>query len=510
MKRLAPALTLLLAGCTSLDPRLEPTPLPVPASWPVGDPYLARNEAPLPAYTYADVFRDPRLQALIGQALVNNRDLRIAAANIVAAREQVIITRANQLPQVDASARAGISRSGSSSTGSTTGTGGTGTGTGSGGTGTGTGTGLGSSSSASSGGSIRQSYGLSLSPSWEIDLFGRLASLTRAQQERLFATEAAARATRLSLVGDIANAWLSYAADSSLLRIAEDTAASAQTSVNLTRARLNGGIAPATDLLQSEQVLETARQDLATQRSARARDVNLLQLLAGAPIGPANLPGSIEEAIRTIAPVPAGLDSRILLRRPDVVQAEYELYAANAEIGAARAALFPTISLTGLLGLASSALTSLISSAAFSFSAGANVNYTIFNAGAGRANVRLTEAQRNAALASYERAIQTAFREVADALADRGTVEERLRASQANVTATAGTLRLVTARYRGGIDPYLTTLDAQRSLYTAQRSLVAVELAGANNAVDLYTALGADTFIAQTPLIIPTAVPRAI
>lgn len=460
MKRLAAGLMLVLSACTTLEPKLAPAAMPVPLSWPIGDPYLAANEAPLPSYTFRDVLRDARLQALIVHALANNRDLRVAAFNIAAARERVTITRANQLPRVDATAKAAVS------------------GTGKGGT--------------------AQNYALGVAPSFDLDLFGRLRSLTRADQQRLLSTEAAARAVRLALVADIADAWLAYAADSSLLAIAEDTAASADKSVILTRARLEGGIAPATDLLQAQQVLETARQDVAEQRSARARDANLLQLLVGAPIDAKLLSNSIDEAGASILPPRPGLDSRVLLRRPDVVQAEYDLYAANAQIGAARAALFPTISLTGLLGLASSALGSLLSAGAFNWSAGGNLAYTIFNAGAGRANVRLTEAQRNAALASYERAIQTAFREVADALADRATMAERLRASTSKVAAAATTLRLVTARYRGGIDPYLTSLDAQRSLYAAQRERVAVELTRANNAVALYRALGADSLIAQT------------
>ena len=440
-----------------MEPPLPLSPLPVPPSWPAGDPYLLQSEAPLPAVTYRDVFRDPRLQTLIVQALANNRDLRVAAANIASARAQVRITRASQLPQLDATGRATVT-----------------------------------------GDADNYALGLSI-PSFEIDLFGRLRSLTRADQQRLVATEAGARAVRLALVGDIADAWLAYAADSSLLGIAADTTASAEKSVRLTKSRLDGGIAPKTDLLQAQQVLETAKLDLARQRSLKAQDVNLLQLLVGAPIDPANLPASIEQAAATIAPLPAGLDSRVLLRRPDVVQAEFELRAANAEIGAARAAMFPTISLTSLLGLASRTLSGLFSSGSFAWSAGANATYPIFRAGAGRARVAQSEAQRNAALASYEKAIQTAFREVADALADRGTMAEQLRASGANVAAAAETLRLVNARYRGGIDPYLTTLDAQRSLYAAQRGRVVVARSQANNAVALYRALGADSFIAQGP-----------
>jgi multidrug efflux system outer membrane protein len=461
MKRAVAFLAIISLGACSMDPKLTPTPLPVPPSWPVGDPYLLRNEAPLPAVTYRDLFHDPRLQALIVEALANNRDLRVAAANIAAARAQVRITRANQFPELDAKWTA----TGTSASGGTVG-----------------------------------DYALGLSiPAFEIDLFGRLASLTRADQQRLFSTEAAARVVRLALVGGIADAWLAYATDSSLLTTAANTAASARKSVDLTRALLDGGIVPRTDLTQAQQVLETALQDLALQRTARAQDINLLQLLVGAPIDPANLPASIEQAAPTIAALPAGLDSRVLLRRPDVLQAEYLLYAANAEIGAARAAMFPTISLTGLLGFASSALASLFSSGSFGWTATAGVTYPIFRAGAGRALVAQTEAQRNAALATYELAIQTAFREVADALAARGTIDEQLRAARANVAAAAETLRLEDARYRAGIDPYLDLLIAQRSLYLAQQNLIAVEYAEGLNAVALYTALGADPLIAQGP-----------
>ena len=467
MKRFSAVLVLALCGC-SLEPPLPVAPLPIPPSWPVGDPYLLQSESALPAVTYRDLFRDPRLQALVAQALANNRDLQVAAANIAAARSQVRITRANQLPRVDvgAGATATFTPRSSGDTGE--------------------------------GRNVRANYSADLGvSSFELDLFGRLRSLTRADQQRLFATEAAARAVRLALVADIAAAWLNYSADASLLAIAQSTAASADKSVWLTKARLDGGVAPRTDLLQAQQVLETARGDIAEQRTALAQDVNLLQLLVGAPIAAANLPASIKQAAAAMTAPPAGLDSRVLLRRPDIVQAEYELRAANAEIGAARAALFPTISLTGILGAASTALTGLFSAGAFSLTAGGGLNYPIFNAGAGRARVALTQAQRDGALAAYERAVQTAFREVADALADRGTVAERLRAAQANTSATAENLRLADARYRGGIDPYLASLDAQRSYYAAARAEVAVRLSASQGTVALYRALGSDPTIAR-------------
>ena len=472
MKRAALLLTAtMLAGC-SMEPKYVQPAAPVPPSWPVGDAYLANSEAALPAVTYRDIFRDARLQKLIGQALAENRDLRLAAANIRAAREQYRIQRAERLPEVAAGAGATVSGGQSSnSSGSTT---------------------------TSSDARTRFTADAGIT-GFELDLFGRVASLTHAEQNRYFATEAGARATWLTLVGDIADAWLTYAADASLLKIAQDTAANAENSVRLTRARLEGGIAPRTDLRQAEQVLEGARADLAQQRTALAQDVNALQLLVGAPIDPALLPASLDEAAPTIAELPAGLDSSVLLRRPDVVQAEYQLRAANAEIGAARAALFPRISLTGLLGLASNALTGLFSGDGFNWSAGASGDYSIFNAGAGRANVRLSEAQRDAAVATYERAIQSAFREVADALARRGTITEQLRATEAQANAAADTFRLTEARYRGGIDTFLSSLDAQRSLYSARRTLVATRLVQASNLVTLYRTLGGDSLLHATP-----------
>jgi multidrug efflux system outer membrane protein len=449
---------LLLAGCTSLDPAYRTPLAPVPVAWPVGDPY--RAEAPaLPDFNHRDVLRDVRLQTLVGQALQNNRDLRIAAANIAAARAQVRITRANQLPRLDSAAGVDVTPR-RNADGDING--------------------------------VRVGGSASLLPSFELDLFGLLASQTRAQQERLLATGAAERAVRVALIGDIADAWLAYAADTSLLSIAENTVAAADRSRALTDARLRGGVAPRTDLLQAQQVLETARADLAEQRARRAQDANLLQLLVGAPIDPSLLPRSIDEAAASVAALPAGLDSRILLRRPDVIEAEYRLRAANADIGAARAALFPRISLTGLLGLASSTLGGLFSGSAFTFSGGAGATYSIFNGGAARANVGLAQAGQQAALATYERAIQTGFREVADALADRGTLGDRVAANQRNLAAANDTLRLVTARYREGLDPFLNVLDAQRSAYATERSVVAVELAAAQNRVAVYRALGGD------------------
>lgn len=466
MKRLASLVLIAgLAGCT-LGPKYERPAPPVPASWPVGDAYLRQSEAALPAVTYRDIFRDPRLQRIIETALANNRDLSLAAANIAAAREQFRIQRSEILPAVDATGSYTESDRGN-----------------------GAGSGVGQAASGRQT-NFRLQAGVT---AFEIDLFGRIQSLTDAARNRYFATEAGARATRLTLVGDIANAWLTFAADKDLLAIAERTVRSAEQSVRLTRARLDGGIAPRTDLRQAEQTLEQARSDAAQARTDLAQDVNLLQLLVGAPVDPALLPASLIDAEPNIAELPAGLDSTILLRRPDVVQAEYSLRAANAEIGAARAALFPRISLTAVLGLASTALGDLFSGDSFNWSVGPGVSYSIFQGGAARANVRFSQAQRDAALAQYERAIQAAFREVSDALARRGTIDEQLRAQRANLAASQDNFGLSEARFRGGIDPFLQTLIAQRSLYAAERALVATRLTRAQNLVQLYRTLGGDS-----------------
>jgi len=435
----------------------------IPASWPVGDPYLAQAEVGLPVLTYQQVFTDPRLRTLIGEALANNRDLMVAASNIAAAREQYHIQRAQLLPTVNAGG--GVTVSGDKS------------------------------------GDVKADYNAGIQvPSFELDLFGRVRSLTHVQLERYLATEAGARATRLTLVANVATAWLDYASDSSLRLIAEQTVASAQKSVQLTRLRLQGGVAPRTDLDQAEQILATAQADVARQRTAAAQDVNALQLLVGAPIDPGLLAGSIDEAFGKIAPVPAGLDSYVLLRRPDVVQAEYELRAANAQIGAARAALFPRITLTGLLGFASSALLKLFTGGAFGWSAGADATYTIFQSGAGHANLRLSQAQRNAAVATYQRTIQAAFRDVADALARRGTMNDEIAARQRNQAAAADNYTLTEARYREGIDPFLTVLVAQRSYYSAQQSMVQTKLTAAQNIADVYQSIGGDTLLQGTPV----------
>jgi len=469
--RLLPALLAVtaLAGCKTMEPKYSQPAPPVPASWPQGDSYLRSSEAALPSVTWLDIFRDPRLQHLVQQAIVTNRDLRIAAANIEAARAQYRVAHADIFPTVTAGGGATVSGNG----------GGSSSGGGSGGGGGG------------SGPNTRFSGDIGVS-NFELDLFGRLRSLSNAQLDQYFASEAAARATRLTLVGEIASAYFTCAADRSLLRVARETEAAAARAVTLTNARLQGGIASRIDLRQAQTVLEQARSDVAAQVTRVAQDRNALQLLVGAPIDEADLPPSIEAVDGLVRELPAGLDSSILLRRPDVVEAEYQLISANARIGAARAAFFPRISLTGLLGLASNALGALFSGGAFSYSAGANASLPIFDAGATRGNLQYAEAQRRLFLARYEQTIQTAFREVSDALARRGTIGDQFAAQTRLVAAAQDSLALNEARYRNGIESFLNVLDAQRTLYTAQRSLVATRLTRATNLADLYRTLGGD------------------
>jgi multidrug efflux system outer membrane protein len=445
-----------LAGC-SLAPAYQRPAAPVPPAFPQGAAYPAPAQGALPSVSYRDLFRDPRLQTLIARAMANNRDLRVAAANLAAARAQVRVTRSAQFPEVGANASAIVRSRG--------------------------------------GDSFALQGGVS---SFELDLFGRLANATAAERQRALASEADARTVRIGLVADLTEAWITYAQDRDLLAIAEDTATNAAKAVQLTRLRLEGGIAPRTDLRQAEQVLDTAQGDVALQKTALAQDVNLMRLLAGAEVDPALLPGGLGEIDGQFAALAPGTSSEVLLLRPDVERAEHLLQAANADIGVARAELFPRISLTGLLGLASSALGALFSGGAFTATGGADAAYTIFDAGGRRANVAVSAAQRDAALATYEKAIQTAFREISDVLAVRGTIGDRLAAARANTAAAADSARLTDARYREGIENFLASLVAQRALYAARQQETAVTAASLQNLVELYRALGADTFAGES------------
>lgn len=469
----AAAAALLLAGaalsaCTLEPHYARPTPA-IPQSFPAGGVYPAAA-TPLPSLSYRDVFRDPHLQAIIGRAIAGNQDLAIAMANVTIARAQYKVQRASLLPHVAA-------------TGNETEAHGKVTTIGPGGV-------------VTAPRETTRAYTADIGFSaWEIDLFGRIRSLTHAAQEQYFASEAGASLARLTLVSEVADAYLTLASDRSLLAIAKDTVVSAQKTVDLTQARLNGGVAPRTDLRQAQTVLETANSDVANLTSQVEQDRNALELLVGAKVADADLPASIESVDGLLGEAPAGLDSRILLRRPDVAQAEYRLRAANAQIGAARANFFPIIDLTSVAGAASPALGQLFNGKNFNWSVSGTGAQTIFAGGANIANLQLARGQRELALAQYQQAIQTAFREVSDALARRGTIDAQMAAQNHLVGDASDELTLATARYQQGIDPFLNTLEAQRTLYQARQTLTETRLVRADNLVSLYRTLGGDELI---------------
>lgn len=462
-----PAALLALAGC-SLAPPYERGAAPVPPAWPTGEAYApagADRAGPEQAAVVGagprdlfrrDLFRDEGLRALVALALENNRDLRRAAANIERARAQYRIQRAQLFPQVDAGAD--VTRRAAGDGPATT--------------------------SASADLSVT---------AYEIDLFGRLRAQGEAARQAWLASEADAQAIRLALVGDVARAWLAHAADRSLLEIGAATVEAARRSVDLTQARLAGGIAPRTDLRQAQTILATAQSDVARATTALAQDRNLIELLVGAPVDPALLPGGIEAAEAAIGAPAPGTGSDVLLRRPDIMAAEHDLRAANAQIGAARAALFPRITLGALVGLVGPSLEGLFGSAGTDVRQGAAAaTWPVFQGGAARAGVAASEAQRDALLAAYEKAIQAGYREVADALARQGTIDAQVAADRLRVEASEDARILADARYRGGVDSFLQALDAQRAAYAARRNLVATLLDAAGNRVDLYRALGGE------------------
>lgn len=455
-----------LAGCMNLAPTYERPAAPVAPGWPQGEAYGEPAAAGVAATDLAwrEVFVDAPLQRTIELALSNNRNLRVAALNIEQARAQYQIQRADLFPTVAASGEAvhqrtpaDLSQAGRAVTSHT------------------------------------YSAGIGFS-TYELDLFGRVRNLNEQALQLFFATEEARRSTQISLVAEVANVYLTATADGELLRLARDTLESQESSYKLARRSHELGVASALDLRQAQTSVEVARADVARYTRALAQDLNALALLVGAPLPSDVRPGGVHpEDLRWIdrlAELPAGLPSEVLQRRPDVLQAERQLQAANATIGAARAAFFPRISLTASAGVASSSLSDLFQGSARAWIFVPQVSLPIFDADRNRANLEVSKTQRDIALAQYELAIQSAFREVADALAARGTFDEQLAAQQALVDATDETYRLSQARYRSGVDSYLAVLDAQRSLYAAQQSLITLRLARSANLVTLYKVLG--------------------
>ena len=496
------AASTLLAACNLAPHYLRPTGS-VPAALPQGGVYpAAATDAPdVTRIGWRDFFTDPRLRDVIASGLDNNRDLRIAAANVLQARARYRGQRAELLPEIGAQAGAtytnnpiGAASATNGSGTTTTGTGTTGTGTAgttTGGTGTTTtGGGVTGSSVGTQTGSI-QYYSVNAGfSSFELDLFGRIRNLTRAAQEQYFASQEAQRSTRISLIAEIGNAWLQLAADQDQLALSRSTLQTFSQTLSLTQAQFRIGVASELEARQADTNYQAALSDIAVLETRIAQDRNALDLLVGAPVAPGLLPTGLGEGVATLSTLPAGLSSDVLLRRPDVLDAEHQLIAQHANIGAARAARFPTLSLTGTVGTISTALTGLFSGGSFTYTAAPALTLPLFDGGRVNANIRAAEAQRTAALATYERTIQTAFREVADALAQRGTIDRQVAAQAARAKSAQVAATLSDARYRVGVESFLNSLDTQRTAYAAQQQLVTTRLARASNLVELYRSLG--------------------
>ncbi len=472
---------LTLAGC-NLAPKYVRPELSVPVATPAGPAYAATDAAGaiMPADTaWETFFTDDRLRRVIRTALENNRDLRVSVANVAQARAQYRVQRADLFPTLAASGSATYQKSPFGAVGGGA-TGGTGTG--------GTGTGAGSSV-VSSGRADIYSANLGVS-AWEIDLFGRVRNLTRAQQEQYFAAEENRNAAQVSLIAEIATQWLTMAADQDKLRIARDTEKAYGQTVKLTQDRFRIGIASELEVRQASTSYDQARSDIAEATTLIAQDQNALNLLAGTTVTADMLPSTLDGPSPTLQNLPANLPSDVLLRRPDIASAEHQLIAANANIGAARAAFFPNISLTAAFGTISLGLSNLFGSGSQNWSVAPSVSQTLFDFGKNKGNLRYAQATRDAAVATYEKSVQTGFREVADALARRGTIGAQLQAQTSLRDNAAGAFKLSDLRFRAGIDTFLTTLDSQRSLYSAQQTLLAARLTRDSNSVELYRALG--------------------
>ena len=472
-----------LAGCVNLAPPDTRPQAPLPAQWPAGasaTPVASSASAAVPAEDIAwrDFFTDDRLRSVIELTLENNRDLRISVANIELARARYGIQRSALFPGVDAAASgsrartSGTLQSGSRSDGDSE-----------------------SSGQARISNQYRVELGFS---SYEVDLFGRVRNLDEAALKRFFAVTENRRSTQISLIAEVAGAWLTLAADTDRLKLAQDTLASRQRSHELIRRTQELGGASGLTLAQSQTTVDTAGVAVAVYATQVALDRNALDLLAGAAVPDAllpaptasSMPADSNPAASLLLDVPPGLPSSLLQRRPDVRAAEFTLQAANADIGAARAAFYPSISLTSNAGFASGSLSDLFQRASGVWSFAPRISLPIFDGGANRAGLQGAEAQRDIDLAGYEKALQTAFREVADALAQRRTLGERQAAQASQTGATARVLTLSEALFRNGATSYLEVLDAQRALYASQQDLIALRLAEQVNRVTLYKVLG--------------------
>jgi multidrug efflux system outer membrane protein len=445
------SLSMLLAGCISLDPDYQRPAAPVPKTWPSQG---ANANAKAVLTDWQHVLADPRLNQVVQRAVVSNRDLQESIADIEAARALYGEERASLFPTVDAELTQTRARSSSGAI----------------------------SSSAEADGAVS---------SFELDLFGRNRSLARAAKETWLASEATAQNTRITLVSETTTAWITLAADNSNLALAQQTMASAADTLRITQLQLNEGTAAAGDVSSAMSTYQQARATVASDKTQVAQDINALNLLVGDTV-PANLlPGTIESlSPQAIAIVPAGVSSDVLLRRPDVIEAEHNLKSENADIGAARANFFPTISLTGSAGVGSNSLSNLFSHGANVWSFAPSITLPLFTGGSNLAQLHYAEAEKKGLIAAYEKAIQTAFEDVANALARRSTLNEQMDAQVQAVAAAQRSYDLARRSYEVGTGDYLTVLTDQRTLWSSQLNLVALQQTDFENRITLWESLG--------------------
>ena len=454
-----------LAGCTTMAPSYTRPDVPVAAVWPTGSAYQNSGADKSPDKRVDDIpwqefFIDPQLRKVITIALANNRDLRIALLTIDRYQALYQIKASDLLPKLNANASVSYQRTPEDLSGK-----------------------------EHAVTSHPYSAGLGIS-AYELDMFSRVKSLKDQALEQYLGTEQAKRSVQINLVSQVAVAYLTLAADRERLKLAKDTFASQQSSLQLTKSRFDVGIANALTLSQAQASVESARVDIARFVSLVAQDENALNLLAGATLPADMLPASLSETVTGLKSASPGTPSDVLLRRPDILQAENNLKGLNANIGAARANMFPRISLVSSAGFGSSELSGLFKSAAFAWSIMPSISLPIFDGGSNKANLKVAEVDRTIAIAQYEKSIQTAFREVSDTLAQLNTIDEQQAAQQALTDTTAKSYRLSQALYDKGVDGYLAVLDSQRSLYAAQQNLISVHFTKLANMVTLYKVLG--------------------
>ncbi|MFA5394104.1 MAG: AdeC/AdeK/OprM family multidrug efflux complex outer membrane factor [Candidatus Ratteibacteria bacterium] len=448
-----------LAGCSTLAPKYSQPEAPVPAQWPEGSASKVTAGSQAANIGWREFYVDEQLQKVIALALENNRDLRTAALNIEKARALYRIQRAELFPTVSATGLASRQHLPGEVAGTPKDV------------------------------TIEQdSVSLGVS-TWEIDFFGRVRSLKESALEQYLATEQARRSAQISLVAEVANVYMTLAIDREDLQLAEETLENQKASYDLIQRRFKSGISSEIDPLQARTRIESARVDVARYTGQVVLDENALNLLTGSKVPPELLPGRLETGM-TRNDIIAGLPSEVLLRRPDILQAENQLKAANANIGAARAAFFPRIALTGSAGTIGVELSDLFKSGSNTWTFAPQIVLPIFDSGARKANLKAAQVDFKIYLARYEKVVQSAFKEVADALSQRVTLDAQLAAQESLVQASREVFRLAGARYEHGIDSYLSILDAQRSLYAAQQGLLAIRLAKSANLVTLYKVLG--------------------